>query len=454
MALLDESIVAGQLGHLSDAQQIHKKLNATLDVKADFGAAGDGSTDDTSAITTAVAALRNVKGGSLFFPAGIYNHVGITLDPGDSHMQWVGTGRRASQTASKDIRGSRLHCTRTDSGTGVSVTGTSSSDAVTGLVFRDLELSGTSSAGDGLKCDWLSHCSFENVRVTGFGGHGVNLEEVNTCTFKDVTSDANTTDGLRMRANCHGNGFYACAFKNNGGWGVVNEGAAAAVTMSSPVITGNTLGGAWIKNGRGWTWTSPYFEVNGVIHLRLGDTPGGLFPRGTVVIGPYFNSLSASPTPIGFSLEHAGAGSEHMPCIVLGPVFAGTFSDTRMKMMDVRADLYVDGIGIVGTFSTTTNLLKDSSGTQWDAPKTMFRVVNGLVREWADFSATGGSRYFGQHLVLAGEVEMDAALNHDGTTVGFYGTTPTTQQILATGAGATVDNVITALQNLGLVKQS
>lgn len=48
-------------------------------------------------------------------------------------------------------------------------------------------------------------------------------------------------------------------------------------------------------------------------------------------------------------------------------------------------------------------------------------------------------------------------LHSIGSTVaeiGFYGHTPTTQQVLATGAGATVDNVITALQNLGLVKQS
>jgi hypothetical protein len=39
-------------------------------------------------------------------------------------------------------------------------------------------------------------------------------------------------------------------------------------------------------------------------------------------------------------------------------------------------------------------------------------------------------------------------------TIGFYGATPTACQVLATGAGKTVDNVISALQALGLVKQS
>jgi len=38
--------------------------------------------------------------------------------------------------------------------------------------------------------------------------------------------------------------------------------------------------------------------------------------------------------------------------------------------------------------------------------------------------------------------------------IGFYGVAPIARAVLATGAGATVDNVITALQNLGLVKQS
>lgn len=43
-----------------------------------------------------------------------------------------------------------------------------------------------------------------------------------------------------------------------------------------------------------------------------------------------------------------------------------------------------------------------------------------------------------------------------GTTykLSFHNATPVAQQVLATGAGATVDNVITVLQNVGLCKQS
>lgn len=38
--------------------------------------------------------------------------------------------------------------------------------------------------------------------------------------------------------------------------------------------------------------------------------------------------------------------------------------------------------------------------------------------------------------------------------IGFWDATPVVQQVLATGAGATVDNVITFLQTIGLCKQS
>lgn len=44
--------------------------------------------------------------------------------------------------------------------------------------------------------------------------------------------------------------------------------------------------------------------------------------------------------------------------------------------------------------------------------------------------------------------------NGSEPAVGFYGVTPIARATLATGAGASVDDVITALQNLGLVKQS
>ena len=55
---------------------------------------------------------------------------------------------------------------------------------------------------------------------------------------------------------------------------------------------------------------------------------------------------------------------------------------------------------------------------------------------------TGAKNYFG------GEVELDGALNHDGSTVGFYGTAPVAKQ---TGVAVTAAGIHAALVSLGLI---
>lgn len=50
--------------------------------------------------------------------------------------------------------------------------------------------------------------------------------------------------------------------------------------------------------------------------------------------------------------------------------------------------------------------------------------------------------------VLLTDIEIDGALNHDGSTVGFYGTTPIVQQ---TGVAVSAAGVHAALVNLGLI---
>lgn len=69
---------------------------------------------------------------------------------------------------------------------------------------------------------------------------------------------------------------------------------------------------------------------------------------------------------------------------------------------------------------------------------------------------TLGTSVYSLH-VAAGISKFSGAVQATGGftgNTGFYGTTPIAQQLLATGAGHSVDNVITALQALGLVKQA
>jgi hypothetical protein len=78
-----------------------------------------------------------------------------------------------------------------------------------------------------------------------------------------------------------------------------------------------------------------------------------------------------------------------------------------------------------------------------------------IASSWID--ATNASRKAKLSLYAydtAARLGFEIEASGTESKIGFHGVTPITRAVLATGAGATVDNVITALQNLGLVKQS
>ncbi len=82
----------------------------------------------------------------------------------------------------------------------------------------------------------------------------------------------------------------------------------------------------------------------------------------------------------------------------------------------------------------------------------------GYVRRYGNsrIAASGGSVVVNSDgtvsvvggIQLANDVEIDGALNHDGSTVGFYGTTPTAQQ---TGVAVSAAAIHAALVTLGLI---
>jgi hypothetical protein len=77
------------------ARTAQSKANDIVSVK-DFGAVGNGSTDDTAAINSAVSSLSSAGGGTLYFPQGTYlTSAGITL-PSSVCVNLVGDGPSSS----------------------------------------------------------------------------------------------------------------------------------------------------------------------------------------------------------------------------------------------------------------------------------------------------------------------------------------------------------------------
>lgn len=91
------------------ATTVQAKLRETVSVK-DFGAVGDGVTDDTAAIQAAVDAVFAAGGGTVFFPAGEYG-VGTTPIQPKTNVSFNGVGRGS---VLKIITTSATSCIRSD----------------------------------------------------------------------------------------------------------------------------------------------------------------------------------------------------------------------------------------------------------------------------------------------------------------------------------------------------
>ena len=93
-----------QAGTGAVARTVDSKLKDVVSVK-DFGAVGDGVTNDTTAIQNAVAYIASVSGGTLFFPGGTYvldttvnvkNTASGGIFPAESTIRFEGAGATKS----------------------------------------------------------------------------------------------------------------------------------------------------------------------------------------------------------------------------------------------------------------------------------------------------------------------------------------------------------------------
>ncbi len=97
----------------------------------------------------------------------------------------------------------------------------------------------------------------------------------------------------------------------------------------------------------------------------------------------------------------------------------------------------------------------DSAGNMEIAQTSAAGVVEGAIfaavrdgKSGMFFNNTEEARTKSGGFVIDDELEIDGALNHDGSTAGFYGTAPIAQ---ATGVAVTAAGIHAALVNLGLI---
>ena len=148
-----------------------EKLEESVSVK-DFGATGDGTTDDTAAIQSAIDAIA--PGAILFFPVGDYIVSNLSIQK-PIVIEGDGVAAMASAFTSSPSYGAYLSGTRIKSKAGSSgyqfnITRGSivnSEDRLYGVQFRNIYLFGSNRTVDagGIKIEFSDHCLFEDVFI-------------------------------------------------------------------------------------------------------------------------------------------------------------------------------------------------------------------------------------------------------------------------------------------------
>jgi hypothetical protein len=205
-----------QSGTSAVATTVQAKLRETISVK-DFGAKGDGVTDDTAAIQAAFNAVP-VRGGAVYFPSGRYIVSDQILLPNRNptyKVQIIICGESAS-SASDDV-GSAVVYTGTTGALfqGLGVLGTDTSRR-SQLRVCNIQIYGSRPNGDltntsiGFKLQTATTISFDNVLINGFD-IGIEANGFNYYSNYNLVKFRRCRRGF-VGSTQNGNTFSNCSF--------------------------------------------------------------------------------------------------------------------------------------------------------------------------------------------------------------------------------------------------
>lgn len=157
----------------------------------DYGAEGDGTTDDTAAIAAAITAADNAGGGIVWVPAGTFLTDHQDVPQG---VDVVGANRTASVLKQRG----QTYSSSSDEGGVLNVKGTSVTPIV-GVTIANLTVDGNRSgltvngSADGLnfECidlEYAEGCRIVGVRTVDGFSDGVDLDDSNDNLIQDVTA--------------------------------------------------------------------------------------------------------------------------------------------------------------------------------------------------------------------------------------------------------------------------
>jgi len=159
----------------SVTRTVASKLNDTVSVK-DFGAVGDGTTDDTVAIQAAINYATNLLGTTIYFPAGTYIITSELTATGSVILKGAGSSFVAVAGFPTSI-GTLLKYNGTAGATMLSLTTSNS-----GCGVEDISFNGNSLAAKGILLTGVVYGKFNNIHIYSITNVGLEINGGNATT--------------------------------------------------------------------------------------------------------------------------------------------------------------------------------------------------------------------------------------------------------------------------------
>jgi len=250
LALLAASSGSSLIGYINTgtgatARTVQARLRDMLSVK-DFGAVGDGTTNDATAIQNAINAaaalpasggssgLGGISGATVYFPPGVYRiNSGLTVTNG---VKLVGNGERSSVI---NYYGSGAAISNVTPGTRIGKIG-----------IMEMTIANKASGTIGLDLDSVSYSEFASLWIDSF----TTAVKINSPTsgwsvynrFYNVTSNLCTTGYWLTGTSSNAHTFYACRYNtgtvnSNGiGWKIENSNGNQVIACHGDMVSNTT----------------------------------------------------------------------------------------------------------------------------------------------------------------------------------------------------------------------
>jgi hypothetical protein len=258
-----------QSGTSAVARTVQAKERDIVSVK-DFGAVGNGVTDDTAEIQAAITAMEAAGGGKIYFPSGTYVITSALSISGAYPIQLIGTWASIIS----------------NTGTGVGITcGNTSADQTADVRIVGLMIAGNALSSHGIHFKRMHSANIDRVRSKNNGGDGIRYEGCYASKIMNSYSNNNTGNGIYALGHASaGNDFihiHGNYCLSNGQKGIYIDN-----TPYGPVgqnielndMEGNTIGfqidiGS-TANTEGFVFRSNYMENNTGANAVFGNDGG------------------------------------------------------------------------------------------------------------------------------------------------------------------------------------